>query len=153
MNNNEAELLITRNILGRIGFNDGKKTFIMPISYAYHENKIYCHSKEGLKIVTMREKPEVCFQIDEITNMANWKSVICWGTFSEITDKEERTEAIRRLANRVLPIESSETTHLFPQWPFEPSDLNELKGIVFKINIEKMTGRFEQHDKYSPAIT
>ena len=144
----EIELILARNILGRLGFSDGRQPYILPISYAYHDNSIYCHSYEGSKLAAMRKYPAVCFQIDEITNMANWKSVLCWGTFSEINDKTSRGEAIRHLANRSLPIISSETTHLFPQWPFEPNDLNELKGVIFKIKIDKKTGRFEQYDKY-----
>ena len=148
LNQQEIEALLANNILGRIGCNDGKQTYIVPISYAYYNNCIYCHSKEGLKVDIMRKNPAVCFQVDEITNMANWKSVISWGKFSEITGKAERIEAIRHLANRTLPMMSSETTHLFPQWPFEPEDLNELKGIIFKIETEKKTGRFEKYDKY-----
>ncbi|MBL7697947.1 MAG: pyridoxamine 5'-phosphate oxidase family protein [Chitinophagaceae bacterium] len=143
----EIESLLARNILGRIGFSDGKQPYILPISYAYHDKSVYCHSYEGTKLTAMRKHPSVCFQVDEITNMGNWKSALCWGTFSEITDKTARAEAIRHLSNRPLPFISSETTHLFPQWPFEPEDLNELKGVIFRIAIDKKVGRFEQYDK------
>jgi len=34
----------------------------------------------------MRKNPEVCFQLDVIENLASWRSVICWGTFEELTD-------------------------------------------------------------------
>lgn len=149
LKSNEIESLITGNILGRIGFNDGSQTYIFPITYAYRDKVIYCHTQEGMKLNIMRKHPEVCFQVDEITNMANWSSVLCWGKFTEITGQAERAEAIRLLADRDLPLLSSETTHLFPNWPFEPNDLNELEGIIFKIEVEKSTGRYEKYDKYS----
>jgi len=79
--------------------------------------------------------------------MANWKTVLCMGEFEEIVNKEDRSQALEHLVERLLPIISSETTHLFPNWPFPPSNLNEIKGVVFKINITSATGRFEMYDK------
>jgi nitroimidazol reductase NimA-like FMN-containing flavoprotein (pyridoxamine 5'-phosphate oxidase superfamily) len=143
----QMEELLHSNILGRIGCHAGNTTYIVPISYAYMDKTIYCHSRPGTKIDMMRQNPEVCFEVDKLTDMANWKSVIAWGTFQELDDKDERKRALEFLVNRVLPMVSSETTHLSSSWPFPPDDLNEIKGIVFKILIKKMTGRYERFEK------
>src|SRR5438046_1479078 len=82
---------------------------VVPITYAYDGTSIYCHSKEGMKIKMMRTNRSVCFEVDEITNMKNWKSVILWGTYEELKDDEARKTGIRIFADRMKPIESSET--------------------------------------------
>lgn len=143
----EIEEVLHSNILGRIGCHANNITYVVPISYAYKDNTVYCHSRVGTKIEMMRKNPEVCFEVDMLNDMANWKSVIAWGKFEELTGHKERSEALEYLVNRVLPILSSETTHLSPSWPFPPDDLDEIKGIVFKISIQKVTGRYERYEE------
>ena len=60
----------------------------------------------------MRNNPKVCFQADEMKDMANWKSVITWGNFEEIDDEMERRKALHILSARRLPISLIITTHL-----------------------------------------
>jgi len=152
LNQEEMISLLSRNIFGRIGCSDGKRTYVFPISYAFHNDTVYCYSREGHKLSIMRDNPEVCFQADEVGDMANWKSVLGWGTFKELTDPTERRDAIRHLAERVLPLMSSETTHIFPHWPFPPDDLNEIEGVVFEIKILELTGRYERFQRLASSI-
>jgi nitroimidazol reductase NimA-like FMN-containing flavoprotein (pyridoxamine 5'-phosphate oxidase superfamily) len=118
----------------------------VPISYGYDGRNIYSHTEEGLKLNLMRRNPRVCFEVDDINmvNMANWKSVIAWGEFEEITDPVEREKALHILLDRKLPLAVSNTVRLTSDWPFCPIDVNEIAGIVFRINITKKTGRFEK---------
>jgi hypothetical protein len=53
-------------------------------------------------------------------------------------------QALKKLMDRVLPVISSETVHLSPHWPFPPEEMGSIKGIVFRIKVEKKTGRFEK---------
>jgi nitroimidazol reductase NimA-like FMN-containing flavoprotein (pyridoxamine 5'-phosphate oxidase superfamily) len=89
LNNEEIEQVFYNNIIGRIGCHADGKTYVVPISYAYDGDCIYAHTYEGMKISIMRKNPEVCFQADNMQNMANWQSVIAWGTFEELTDPEK----------------------------------------------------------------
>lgn len=138
------EKVITENFIGRLGFQSGGKTFILPISYAYDGKGIYAHSREGLKISIMRENPDVCFQIDTMKDMADWKSVLLWGMFEELTNEKDRNIAIQNLMNRKLPLIASETVKLSPEWPFHTGDTSTIGGIFFKINITEKTGRYEE---------
>jgi nitroimidazol reductase NimA-like FMN-containing flavoprotein (pyridoxamine 5'-phosphate oxidase superfamily) len=104
-----------------------------------------------MKIKMMRKNPKVCVQVDERQDMSNWRSVIGWGKFSEITNEEERKKALQLLVNRQLPILSSSTTHLGSNWPFSSNDETVIPGIVFKITLDKKTGRFEEN-KVSPQF-
>lgn len=147
----DVEDFLNTQVVGRIATHADGETYIVPISYAYDGQFIYCHTNEGKKINMMRKNPKVCFEVDELKNMGNWKSVITHGVFEELKNKEERNAAMHILLNRNLPLISSVTTHLGEQWPFEPTDISEIKGIVFRIRITEKTGRFESTSK-SPEL-
>lgn len=147
----QIEKVITSGLVGRIGCHAAGETYIVPISYAYDGGFFYCITKEGKKISMMRDNPSICFQIEEMNDMANWKSVLIQGTFEEIIKPKERISAIQTLLHRYLPVISSVTTHLGEYWPFEPDDVNEIKGIVFRIAVKEKTGRFELTEQ-SPYI-
>jgi len=143
----EVDSLLRTQVFGRIGCHAHKKTYVVPVSYAYDGKYIYGHTEEGLKIKMMRENPSVCFEVDSLSNMANWKSVICWGEFEELTDKKDRDHALKILLQRTLPIITSKTVQLSPHWPFPPSEYEHIGGIVYRILLKEKTGRFEQEDK------
>ena len=91
----------------------------------------------------MRQNPEVCFEVDRMKEMSNWKSVIAWGRFEEITDTEERNKALQTLIQRKVPSLVSDTLKLSDDWPFNTKQLEAISGVVFKICLEEKTGRFE----------
>jgi len=147
----QIEGLLHSELVGRIGCFDGKSVYVVPISYAYDDGYIYCHAFEGKKINIMRKNPAVCFQVDKMTDMGNWKSVIAWGDYQELTDKQQINEALRILLKRPLPVISSITTHLGDTWPFtidSSQELNSIPGVVFRISLTKKTGRSETTSQY-----
>jgi nitroimidazol reductase NimA-like FMN-containing flavoprotein (pyridoxamine 5'-phosphate oxidase superfamily) len=143
----EIERVLLKEVVGRIGCTDGVNVYVVPISYAYDGQYVYCHTREGLKVELMRKHPVVCFEVDHLQNMANWQSVIAHGRFEELKDPALRKDALDHLHGRVLPLVSSETTHLSKDWPFAPADVNRIVGVTFRIRLEEKSGRFEK----SPA--
>lgn len=139
----EIENVLMGQIYAHLGCHHNNKTYVVPISYAYDGTDIYCHSFEGMKTEMMRANPNVCLQVDDMNNMSDWKSVICWGEAREIVDEAERHKAVGILAGRKLPILSSETTHLFSDWPFGGKG-ESLPGALFVITISEKTGRYER---------
>jgi nitroimidazol reductase NimA-like FMN-containing flavoprotein (pyridoxamine 5'-phosphate oxidase superfamily) len=146
LNNEQIEEVLRKQIVGRIGCGGDGQIYIVPVSYAYDGKYIYIRSFEGKKIEMMRKNPRVCFQADDMQNMANWRSVIGWGEFEELSDVTERNKALKLLIDRQLPHFSSEMTHLDAHWPFHPKDFNTIKGIVFRILLKEKTGRFEKSE-------
>lgn len=140
----EMEELINQQLIGRLGCYADDTMYIVPISYAYDGKYIYCRTFNGRKIEMMRKNPKVCFQVDNTRNLSNWKSVICWGEYEELTAEKDRQLAIQQLTARTLPINSSETMHITPEWPFMPDDLNDIQGIFFRIKLTEKTGRSER---------
>jgi len=139
----QIEKVLKDGLVGRIGCHVDGKTYVVPISYAYDGEFIYCHTYEGQKTAIMRKNPNICFEVEEIKDMANWKTVILQGEFLEPEEQNERNKAMNSLLKRYLPIISSETTHLGKHWPFHSQHETEIDGIVFKIKINEKYGRFE----------
>lgn len=140
----EIEQVLGKQIIGRIGCHADGTTYVVPINFTYDGAFVYCFTQEGMKISLMRKNPQVCFQTDEIENMANWKSVIVWGTFEELQEDRERREALDKLVDRVMPMVSSERVHQSADWPFTNNITEAVKGVVFRIRLTKKTGRFEK---------
>ena len=142
----QIETVLSENIMGRLGCHANDKTYVVPVSYAYNDQYIYARSFEGLKISMMRENPNVCFQVDQMEDMADWQSVIIWGVYEELTKTEDKDNGLKILQSRILPTISSETVKLSSEWPFPASDLSRVEGIVFRIKITEKTGRCESLD-------
>jgi nitroimidazol reductase NimA-like FMN-containing flavoprotein (pyridoxamine 5'-phosphate oxidase superfamily) len=131
--------------VGRIGCISNNRVFVVPITYAYKDGSIYGHSQEGKKIMSMRQAPQVCFEVDTMTNLTNWKSVIIWGEYEEMKDDDEKAKTMKILNDRIMPLIASET-----MWPAEclpsPHPHNAgVKAVAFRIRITEKTGRYESN--------
>lgn len=143
LNHNQIDHILHRCIVGRIGCHSGEEMYVVPVTYVYHDGYIYAHSKEGKKILMMRENPHICFQVDEIENMSNWRSVIAWGRFEELTGDEEHKAAMKIMMDKLAPFMTSETVR--PSHGLPPQKVEKaLRAVVFRIHITKSTGRFEK---------
>ena len=145
LNYDELESVLRNQMIGRIGCCDKGDVFVVPITYAYDGTFIYCHSKLGLKIDMMRNNPSVCFEVDQVTKMTDWKSVIIWGTYEELVDEESRKIGMQIFSERMKPFVASETLGPMMRQPEpHPPEIGP-KPIFFRIRVTKKTGRFEQH--------
>ena len=75
LDKSQIDDLLKSELIGRLGCFDGNKVYVVPITFAYNDGYIYGHTKDGLKIQMMRNNPNVCFEIDWMKDMSNWKSV------------------------------------------------------------------------------
>ena len=140
----QIESLLKEAPIGRIGCNADGITYIVPINYVYDDNTIYAHSAKGMKIDIMRKNPDVCFQVDAIDDLSNWESVICWGKFEEIVDMDEKTRAMQKIINCVMPLMKGDTAQPSHGFTDNASDVgDEVELILYKIVLSKKTGRFE----------
>ncbi len=131
--------------VGRIACTDGKKPYIVPVTYVYDGKDIIGQTKEGKKLNILRTNSNVCFEVDAMQNMANWQSVIINGTFHELKGKEAE-KARNYLFNHMWPFLTSATIH-----PHEHEvsvsgvdDTNRIKPVMFRIRVKEKTGRFEK---------
>lgn len=93
----------------------------------------------------MRKNPNVCFEVESMSNMANWQSVILNGTFHELKGNEaEKTRDY--LFNYLWPLLTSSTIHPHEHTASASAidDSNRIKPVMFRIEIKNKSGRFEK---------
>lgn len=140
----QIESVLHNLIVGRIGCHADGLTYVVPVTYAYDGHYVYGHTDEGLKIDLMRKNPNICFQVDSMENMGNWRSVIAWGEFEELKKLEERERGMRILMDRTLPFLTGETTIHHAMTDGHRKATKAMQGIVYRIKLTKKTGRFEK---------
>jgi uncharacterized protein len=133
MGKRESDELLRQQKTGRLGccLNDGP--YVVPINYLYDGRCIYSHSLPGKKINALRHNPRICLQTDEIRDEYNWRSVIAFGKYEEITETKERELILNSLYKhlpQLTPVESKIT-----------KGIPEI--IVFRIRVEEITGIME----------
>ncbi len=146
LNTEQIESVLTENVIGRIGCYDQQKVYIIPVNYVYDGRFIIAHSSAGLKIDIMRKNPEVCFEVDVIKNLTDWKSVITWGIFQELTDERDRYQAMKLFIDRMLHLKVSETV-MKPEMAVEsvhPHLSGYSKPVIYRIVINEKSGRYEK---------
>jgi uncharacterized protein len=144
LNETQVNNILSSQVIGRLACSDGNQPYVVPLTYAYDGKFIYGQAVEGKKLGILRKNPNVCFEVDMMTNMANWQSVIVFGIFEELK-KKEAEKARELLLNRVFPLLTSSTIHPNGnETGKDPDDSNRLKPVMYRIRIKKMTGRFEK---------
>ena len=142
----QCQQVLRSGLIGRLGCSDRKRVYIVPITYVFDDKFIIAHSREGMKVQMMRKNPFVCFEVDSIENMTNWRSVVVQGTFQELDSAAERQTAFRTLEERLMPYLLSETMKPQGLSSRNPDKLEkQKKPVVYRIEIEEMTGRYEKN--------
>ncbi len=152
LDRHEMEELLLKNRVGRLGLSINDEPYVVPVSYAYHEGKIYIHSGRGKKTEYLEKNPRVCFQIDEIYENGSWKSVIIYGRAKFVEDfqrglrilfekfmepfmgEEDAAMARERMENFLSTVSGIRSP---------PSEGGGMQFYVYEIEIEEMTGRQE----------
>lgn len=145
LNEAEIEEMLKDNVWGHLGCNDGFNTYIYPTNYLYDGKCILCHSQMGSKVMVMQKNSRVCFQVDEVTNHRNWKSIMVLGEFQELTEERERHNAMKAFVERRLFIKISES--FLPGVNEENEQVGLMKSsrpVIYRIVIDEKSGRYEE---------
>jgi nitroimidazol reductase NimA-like FMN-containing flavoprotein (pyridoxamine 5'-phosphate oxidase superfamily) len=145
----EIDELLHSEMVGRIGCHADGRTYIVPVTFAYDGAAVYAHSAGGTKLSMMRSNPEVCFEVEHVDDLANWRSVIAWGHFEEL-DGDGAMHAIRLLVDRFAPLMGTRTAvpgHGIagrPAEPGSPTAAGNPAAVLYRIVLGERTGRFER---------
>lgn len=133
--------ILERGQLGHLGCYANKEIYIVPITYAYSDGYIYSHSQEGKKIEMMRKHPDICIQVEDIQNYFQWKSVITWGRYEELSG-DKAAAAMRLIVGKIArDLDERRISDL-------EVDLKAMfeTAIIYRMKIKRATGRFETFD-------
>ncbi len=144
LNDTQINNILSSQVVGRLGFVDGKQPYIIPVTYTFDGHYIYGQTNEGTKLKILRKNPSVCFEVEMMMDMRNWQSVLVIGKFEELEDKKA-LEAREILFSRVFSLMTSSTIHAHEhEVKGVIDDSNRVKQIMYRIKIKKITGRFEK---------
>lgn len=144
LNDTQIQNILSSQAVGRLACTDGRKPYIVPVTYTYDGKYIYGQTNEGTKLKMLRKNPNVCFEVDLMMDMRNWQSVIVYGKFKEMKN-EQAKKAREILFGHVFPLMTSSTIHTHEHEVREKlDDSNRMKYVMYRIKIKKVTGRFEK---------
>jgi nitroimidazol reductase NimA-like FMN-containing flavoprotein (pyridoxamine 5'-phosphate oxidase superfamily) len=144
LNKDQINNVLSSQVLGRLACSKDGQPYIVPVTYTYDGAFIYGQTNEGVKLDILRANPTVCFETDIMLNMRNWQSVVVYGVFEEL-EGTVADEARETLFNRVYPLLTSSTVHTFQhEVTTEVDDTTRVKTVMYRIKIDKVTGRFEK---------
>jgi len=96
----EMHALLQRESFGHLGCARDGRPYVVPMHYAYDGKELYFFTTEGMKTQFIQVNPQVCLQVEEVTDSTHWKSVMVIGRATEVTENEERQHAIKFITER-----------------------------------------------------
>lgn len=133
----QIEDLLHEQVIARIGCLDGDRPYVVPVTYVYDGTYPWGHTGDGAKLTAMRSHPEVCVEVESVRDLSNWCSVIAWGTFEECHGRD-RDAGMTLLVQRIMPLLT------FPPHRPPPDPAGPKTGTVYRIRLQRKTGRFEE---------
>jgi len=133
----EESLKLLRSArLARLGCVTEEGPYVVPVSYVFDGECAFIHSLPGRKVTALRADPRACLQVDDIFGDSQWRSVIAFGVYEEVTSPAERARVLGRLLKQyptLTPVEAAIVQDAQP-----PSVL------VFRLRVDKITGVAEE---------
>ena len=129
----ECRALLLSARYGRLGLSRDDQPYVVPMSFVYHDGKIYLHSRgRGRKVQYASENPRVCFQVD-VLEKGRWMSVNAFGRAELLDDIEAK--------QRMFDAFTAKGQGGHGGKKFSRVELERMPMTVWEIEIEEMTGR------------
>ena len=68
--------------------------------YAYDRKELYFFTTQGMKTQYIDSNPQVCLQVEEVTDPAHWRSVMVIGRAEQLTNDDEMQRAMKLITER-----------------------------------------------------
>jgi uncharacterized protein len=144
LNKTQINNVLTSQVIGRLACTDGSQPYIVPVTYTYDGKYIYGQTNEGKKLEMLRKNPNVCFEVDMMTDMRNWQCVVVTGKFEELKNKAAE-KARELLFGKVFMLMTSSTVHAHEhEATGKVDDSTRVRHVMYRIKVKKITGRFER---------
>lgn len=141
----EAREFLATCHFGSLGCYAGDEQYVVPISFALDGNRIIGQTKPGKKVEMMRQNPQVCLEVHEVNAIDDWKSVILWGRYEELSGLDANDamgKLIDHFAEMVDPTSGRSPRDVTPR----QVDGQPQVDLVYCIHIDRITGRCEVPD-------
>ena len=134
LSRDEIEAMLLRNRVGRLAFSLHDRVDIQPIHYIYERGWLYGRTSEGDKISALTHNQWVAFEVDEVTDLFDWRSIVIHGSFWIMHPRgspraEELWTKAAELVSKIVPGALTE------------SDPVVFRQILFRIAVSDVRGR------------
>ncbi len=130
----EIEQVLLRNKVGRLAFSFHDRVDIQPIHYIYERGWLYGRTSEGDKIAALTHNQWIAFEVDEVTDVFEWTSVVVHGSFWILHPRgsahaEELWVKAAELVSKIVPGSLTDT------------DPVSFRQTLFRIAVSDVRGR------------
>jgi uncharacterized protein len=134
LSRDETEAMLLRNRVGRLAFSLHDRVDVQPIHYIYERGWLYGRTSEGDKIVALTHNQWVAFEVDEVTDLFDWRSIVIHGSFWIMHARgspraEELWTKAAELVSKIVPGALTET------------DPVAFRQTLFRIAVSDVRGR------------
>jgi len=100
MSPSEMHALLRRESFGHLGCSREGRPYVVPMHYAYDGKELYFFTTEGMKTQFIGVNPQVCLQVEEVSDSSHWRSVMVIGRAEQLTNKDETQRAMKTITER-----------------------------------------------------
>lgn len=135
MEDKDSKKLLERVGYGHLGLVRDSHPYVVPVHYAYEDPHVYIFTTEGKKTEIIERNPEVCLQVEDVTDEKHWQSVIITGDAVQLMDKKEIKRAMNLILARNPKLTPALSIHWMDSW------IRANVQVVYQITPQMMTGR------------
>lgn len=96
----EMHALLQRESFGHLGCARNNRPYVVPMHYGYDGKELFFFTTQGMKTQFIDANPQVCLQVEEVTDSTHWRSVMVIGKAEQITRNEEMQQAMKLITER-----------------------------------------------------
>lgn len=130
----ESGALLARGRIGRLAYLTPERVDIEPMHYVYDGGWIYGRTSGGTKLRMLLHNPWVAFEVDEVEDLFDWRSVVAKGTVYFADDDE--TAHGRQLQSHVVEV----LRRLVPATMADRDPVPH-RTVLFRIHVDELHGR------------
>ena len=134
LTHSECEVILARNVVGRLAFSFHDRVDIEPLHYVFSEGWLYGRTSPGSKLDLLGHSRWVAFEVDEVEGLFDWRSVVVHGGFYILLPAVSKREAATWLRGIEILRE------LLPE-TWAADDPVPFRTVLFRIQAETLTGR------------
>lgn len=146
--------LLDRAQLCHVGIVEDDRPVVIPTLYARVGHDLVLHGSVASRLLrNLRDGSEVCVTVTELDGLVlarsafetsmNYRSVVLWGTARELSDADERLEALRAISEAVLPGRWADVR--------APSETELRQTLVVALRIERWSAKVSDGHPEDPA--
>ena len=132
-----CEALLESSHVGRLAYTFRDRVDIEPVHYVYRDRGIYGRMQPGTKVGVLAHHPWVAFEVDDVTGLFDWRSVVVHGRVEfPLMDgphpEQKRAEAAIAQFRTLVPE------------AFTADDPTPKRELVFLLPVHEISGRMAQ---------